>query len=165
MTPMAREHREALAAIGGWSIADCLAYPEFGIAHLKTSGYGGTHLPGEQWPEGTGFQCARQGIHIGGGVTGGLVLFTITWTALAAYARTLTERHRRALKDVRARGISNQQNSPEWLRGEPDWVFHAWYRDVYQPHLEEYRAIREAEVTAIRAALGLDEGEQLDLFS
>jgi len=166
MTPtrLPREHREALACIGGWAIADCLSRPESGIPHLRQSMMGGTHLQGEQWPEGTGFNCGRTGIQIGGRLTGQGALFTITWTALATYARTVPEHHRVVLREIRGRSVAHQQNSPQWLGGEPDWVFDAWYRDVYLPHMTEYREIRKAEKDAIRAALGLDKGEQLDLF-
>jgi len=166
MTPtsLPRKHREALACIGGWAHRRLLSRPESGIPHLRQSMMGGTHLQGEQWPEGTGFNCGRTGIQIGGRLTGQETLFTITWTALAAYAHTVPEHHRVVLREIGGRSVAHQQNSPQWLRGEPDWVLDAWYRDVYLPHVTEYHEIRKAEKDAIRAALGLDKGSNSTLF-
>ena len=64
MSTLTREHRQALADIGGWPISGCLHSPDTAIPHLRTSMQGGSQL-GERWPRGTGYQCGPRGIRVG----------------------------------------------------------------------------------------------------
>ncbi len=162
MSTLTREHRQALADIGGWPISGCLHSPDTAIPHLRCSMQGGTQLGGT-WPPGTGYQCGPRGIRVGT-PTPRDAGFTIAWTALHAYADTISRPVREALRDVDARTRHHQVESPPWLRAEPEWVWAAWHRDVYQPWVIEAAALREQRDRLLSTALGLDHDEPEDLL-
>ncbi len=162
MSTLTREHRQALADIGGWPISGCLHSPDTAIPHLRCSMQGGSQL-GERWPRGSGYQCGPRGIRVGTPSPRDAG-FIIAWTALHAYAATISRSVREALRDVDARARRHQVDSPPWLRGEPEWVCAAWYRDVYQPWVIDDAALREQRTRLLSTALGLDHDEPEDLL-
>jgi len=162
VSTLTREHRQALADIGGWPISGCLHSPDTTISYLRCSMQGGSQL-GERWPPGTGYQCGPRGIRVAT-PTRRDAGFIISWTGLHAYAATISRSVREALRDVDARARRHQGDSPPWLRGEPQWVCAAWHRDVYQPWVIDAAALREQRTRLLSTAFGLDHDEPEDLL-
>jgi len=161
MNTMTREHRRALAAIGGWAIAVCLHSPDSGIPHLRASMMGGSQLHG--WPHGTGYQCGSRGISIGG-TFGHEPLFVITWPQLRAYATAIPAATRGALRDVSARGQEHQLHAPSWPPILSAAERAAYDRDVWEPWSRQGRQIRAEQVRLLRLALDLEHTEPEDLL-
>jgi hypothetical protein len=77
-------HRQVLAAMGTWSIARALAYPDVGVSGLRTSRWGSSSFGPTRfvapWPDRSGFDCQPHGIDVGPtAYARGSAWCTVTW--------------------------------------------------------------------------------------
>lgn len=165
-TDMPHQHREALAAIGGWAIVRALAEPDVWVSHLRASRYGSTHLGAGSWHERTGFDCTERGIEVGRRHPTPRALFVITWAALTAYARSITPADRALLMAATARSEAfGQREFPTAPAGLGSLEYCDWQSEHYFPYKAERHAVSKAHADALAVVLRLDEGDQLALFA
>jgi hypothetical protein len=111
---LSEEQRWLLAGVGGWQMADCLAYPNRGIPQLMASMYGASNGRRDgrypEWLSG-GFSCGHGRIVSPCLFRDGVRRVEVTKAQLLAFSRQLNSEVCSRLREVRA---TQQQEAVAW---------------------------------------------------